>query len=197
MNGALTAEIEVGEDGPGALYRFFAPDGSLLYVGVTGSLRRRFVQHARSARWWQSGMRRTVAFYATETDALAAETRAILNEGPRFNLKVTGGHRPHQRRQPARPPARAPLPRRLQMGTTIRCLREKGNLTRGQLAEATQTDEPTLSAIESELSGASMPTLNLIARSLGVPVAAIMRYRDEEDAPAEPEDSADAEVVAA
>lgn len=189
MNGALTAEIEVGEDGPGALYRFYAPDGSLLYVGVTGSLRRRFGQHARSARWWQSGMRRTVAFYLTEADALAAETQAILNEGPRFNLKVTGGHRP-RRRQPAKPPARASSPRRLQMGTTIRCLRERDGLTRDQLAEAAQIDEPTLSDIETEAASATVVTLNKIARKLRVPLDAIMREPASEDAPAVAEEAA-------
>lgn len=87
------------------------------------------------------------------------------------------------------------LPR--QHGPAIAALREKDGLSQTKLARAVGIHQSTLSAIESELSGASMPTLNLIARSLGVPVAAIMRYRDEEDAPAEPEDSADAEVVAA
>lgn len=84
-----------------------------------------------------------------------------------------------------------------QHGPAIAALREKDGLSQTKLAKAVGIHQSTLSSIESEQSNASMPTLNLIARSLGVPVAAILRYREEEDAPAEPEDAAEPEVVAA
>lgn len=74
-----------------------------------------------------------------------------------------------------------------QNGPAIRAIREKDGWTQTALAKAAGIKQATLSAIESELTNTTVATLNKLARNLRVPVAAIMRDRDEEDAKAEPE----------
>jgi transcriptional regulator with XRE-family HTH domain len=95
--------------------------------------------------------------------------------------------------------ARSAKPTR-QHGPAIAALREKDGLSQTKFAKLLGISQPTLSGIESEQSNASMPMVNLIARRLVVPVAAIVRYREAEnageDAPAEAE-AAEPEVVAA
>lgn len=67
-----------------------------------------------------------------------------------------------------------------QNGTAIAVIREKDGLSQAKLARLAGIGQSTLSGIESELDDASMPTLNLIARKLGIPVDAIMRRRHAE-----------------
>lgn len=83
-----------------------------------------------------------------------------------------------------------------QHGPAIAALREKDGLSQTKLAKAVGIHQSTLSAIENEQSSASMPTLNLIARRLGVPVAAVMRYQDDDEAGADREGDAVPELVA-
>lgn len=77
-----------------------------------------------------------------------------------------------------------------QHGPAIRELRKKDGWSQTRLAKAVGIHQSTLSAIESELSNAADTTLNLIARKLRVPVDAIMRDWDDENAPAETEEAA-------
>ena len=74
-----------------------------------------------------------------------------------------------------------------QNGPAIRALREKDGWTQTALAKAAGIRQATLSGIESETANATVVTLNKLARQLRVPAAAIIRDRDDEDAPAEPE----------
>lgn len=73
---------------------------------------------------------------------------------------------------------RGSRPRR-QNGAAIRALREKDGWSQTALAEKVGIRQASLSAIESESANAYITTLNLIARALRVPVAAIMRDCDE------------------
>lgn len=73
-----------------------------------------------------------------------------------------------------------------QHGPAIAALREKDGLSQTKFARLLGIHQSTLSGIESEQANASMTTINLIARKLCVPPAAITRYREEEGA-AEPE----------
>lgn len=70
-----------------ALYRFFAADGSLLYVGITFDPDARQRQHERTAAmtWWPLQARRTVEWFDSRPAAEAAEKQAIKQERPRFN----------------------------------------------------------------------------------------------------------------
>lgn len=64
-----------------------------------------------------------------------------------------------------------------QNGAAIRALREKDGCTQTAFAKAVGIRQASLSQIENEAVNAGVATLNLIARALHVPVAAITRNR--------------------
>lgn len=66
------------------VYRLYAADGVLLYVGITEELEKRFLRH--SARlWWPEVATVRLEAYESRTDALRVESRAIYVEGPVHN----------------------------------------------------------------------------------------------------------------
>ena len=67
-----------------AVYRCYADDGQLLYVGETGDLGTRFASHAQKL-WFTLVRGFTLEWYADELDALNAERRAIHVEHPKYN----------------------------------------------------------------------------------------------------------------
>jgi predicted GIY-YIG superfamily endonuclease len=69
-----------------ALYRFYGADDVLLYVGITHRLGQRWSEHARSQPWWPEVRRQTAEWYATRSEAEAAEITAIQQEDPRHNI---------------------------------------------------------------------------------------------------------------
>lgn len=73
-----------------AVYRFYAKDGSLLYVGATASLTRRIEQHGRSTSWWPEVADVRVTRFSDMPHAFGAEVRAIQNERPVYNQKEWG-----------------------------------------------------------------------------------------------------------
>lgn len=77
--------IEVAGD-PTALYRLFDAGGTLLYVGVTRDIPVRFAQHKIYKPWWPQVARKTMTWYGSRTEAVAAETAAIADEGPLHNI---------------------------------------------------------------------------------------------------------------
>jgi hypothetical protein len=76
---------------PHALYRFFDASGQLLYVGITNNPARRFTQHGVSRDWWHEVETIRMERHDDREAVLAAEKRAILAEGPRYNVKHNGG----------------------------------------------------------------------------------------------------------
>jgi predicted GIY-YIG superfamily endonuclease len=72
-----------------ALYRFFAEDDSLLYVGIAYDPDARQRQHAKSASdtWWPLAARRTDEWFEAREAADRAEIEAIAKERPRFNVR--------------------------------------------------------------------------------------------------------------
>jgi len=83
----VLGETDIGDEIPSTvLYRLFDAAGDLLYVGVTGDLRGRLTQHTADKHWWSQVTRKTVAWYGSRSDALQAETAAIVNEHPRYNV---------------------------------------------------------------------------------------------------------------
>ena len=66
----------------GAVYRFFASDGTLLYVGRSMTALARLAQHEVGAPWFNEAATITIEYHA---DAPEAERRAILSERPRHN----------------------------------------------------------------------------------------------------------------
>ena len=70
---------------PTALYRFFAADNSLLYVGITHRLDKRFKEH-RLEKPWEAIARIELEHYETREEASSAEQRAIASENPEWNV---------------------------------------------------------------------------------------------------------------
>ena len=68
-----------------SLYRCYAADGTLLYVGI--SFRpTRFSQHRRDKDWWSDVSAIDIEHYPDRDSAKAAEDRAILVEQPVHNI---------------------------------------------------------------------------------------------------------------
>jgi len=68
------------------LYRFFAQDGRLLYVGQTADPGKRFTRHSVSHAWWRAVNAIVLEHYTTPSLAKQAERLAIENEQPYYNL---------------------------------------------------------------------------------------------------------------
>ena len=69
-----------------ALYRLYAADGTLLYIGVTGKLSVRFYYHSREKRWWPQVHGKRITWYDSRAEAEEAERCAILGENPVHNI---------------------------------------------------------------------------------------------------------------
>ncbi len=67
------------------VYRHFADDGALLYVGVSLSAVMRLYDH-RQSKWWGKIAKVTIEKYQTREEAFRAEKRAIIDEAPQYNL---------------------------------------------------------------------------------------------------------------
>ena len=57
-----------------------------LYVGKTRRFHRRMAMHERHSKWWPLVRRFDLYSYRTEADALVAESEAIRDLGPDYNL---------------------------------------------------------------------------------------------------------------
>jgi predicted GIY-YIG superfamily endonuclease len=68
-----------------AVYRCYADDGQLLYIGYTGDLGTRLAAHAQKL-WFTQVRGITLEWYADELDARNAERRAIHVEHPKYNV---------------------------------------------------------------------------------------------------------------
>lgn len=71
---------------PTILYRLFDVDGTLLYVGITGSLGQRWEQHVATKHWWDQVTRTEIERFPDRDLAAAAEKVAITTERPIYNL---------------------------------------------------------------------------------------------------------------
>lgn len=69
-----------------ALYRLFAADDTLLYVGVAKRFGTRWEQHAKLQPWWPHVDHQTVYWLPGREDALLAEKAAIAAERPVYNI---------------------------------------------------------------------------------------------------------------
>jgi len=79
--------IEIDGEEPTFLYRLFGADDRLLYVGITGNLGSRLVQHAGTKDWWPEVTRKTALLYPSRAEAQQAEMAAIRDEGPQHNVQ--------------------------------------------------------------------------------------------------------------
>jgi predicted RNA-binding Zn-ribbon protein involved in translation (DUF1610 family) len=70
----------------GVLYRAFASDGALLYIGATVAPSPRLSQHGYNTAWWSEVATVTLEHFAERAEAFAAERAAIEAEQPRYNV---------------------------------------------------------------------------------------------------------------
>jgi predicted GIY-YIG superfamily endonuclease len=69
------------------LYRVFAVDDELLYVGITNNPPRRFWHHEFRTPWWDEAARVEMSMFETRDLVAEAEIAAIRAEAPRYNVE--------------------------------------------------------------------------------------------------------------
>lgn len=80
------------------LYRFFAADGALLYVGKSVQAWARFGDHQRGSRFYREAAQVTLQRgFASEAELASAEVLAIRTEKPRFNNQHNAKPKPRRR----------------------------------------------------------------------------------------------------
>jgi hypothetical protein len=67
------------------LYRAYAPQNQLLYVGISGNWSERLHSHERTSEWMELTEVVKIERYATREDVEKAERQAIITEAPIFN----------------------------------------------------------------------------------------------------------------
>jgi hypothetical protein len=72
-------------EAPTHLYRYFASDGRLLYVGISVSAFLRHMQHRAQSHWFPDSGNMTWQTFETRREAIAAEAAAIRTERPIHN----------------------------------------------------------------------------------------------------------------
>lgn len=90
---------------PTAVYRLFANDGALLYVGCTCDPHERFFGH-QGKHWWPSATHVATEWFNDRFTALLQEAQAIIDEAPIHNIRRTPPNRIR-----ARKPTPEPAPR--------------------------------------------------------------------------------------
>jgi excinuclease UvrABC nuclease subunit len=68
------------------LYRFYDANDDLLYVGITKFFEPRLKQHYRNAEWFFDTAFVRLEHFATRQEVETAESYAIKNENPRYNI---------------------------------------------------------------------------------------------------------------
>jgi excinuclease UvrABC nuclease subunit len=68
------------------LYRFYDAEGVLLYVGITKFFEPRLKQHYKNAEWFFDTASVKLEHYQTRQEVERAETQAIEQESPRYNI---------------------------------------------------------------------------------------------------------------
>jgi predicted GIY-YIG superfamily endonuclease len=68
-----------------ALYRLFDADDTLLYLGIARDPEYRWKLHSDRQTWWHHVARKTVKWYSSREDALAAEARFTAKELPLYD----------------------------------------------------------------------------------------------------------------
>jgi excinuclease UvrABC nuclease subunit len=113
----MTGGLEFGTSLPTALYRFFAKDDRLLYVGVTDDLKSRLAAHATQKSWWGEVSRTTVEWFPGRLEALDAEIAAIQSERPAYNI----AHADSAPREPRDADAEARTASLASLGMAVAC----------------------------------------------------------------------------
>lgn len=83
-----TAAVDPYSDGQlTGVYRLYACDGTLLYVGVTNDPLRRWWQHAATKSWWSEVDHLVLVPFGSATAARHMERQIIRDESPLYNIQ--------------------------------------------------------------------------------------------------------------
>lgn len=141
------------------LYRCYAADGDLLYVGQTMRPRERFKCHARMSAWWPEVVRTTEHHGFTDLASVRrAESLAIAWEAPRENVRgaIMG---PGERSGEAREPS------------DLRALLDRQGRSMSWTARKLGVSRITLYAYANGETGVPSRVAEEVGRLLGVPAA--------------------------
>lgn len=81
---------------PCSVYRIYAADGTLIYVGVTDRGQRRQVEHINSKQWAREMAETHWEHYESREKALSRERELIITQHPKYNLIHHAGGDPEQ-----------------------------------------------------------------------------------------------------
>lgn len=90
-NLSLLGSAEVPDRPGGYVYRLFASNGALVYVGVSDFPAKRIADH-RARDWWPLVVEARVSAFRSYEDASEAESVAIVSEGPACNVQRPLGY---------------------------------------------------------------------------------------------------------
>ena len=68
------------------LYKIYDAEETLLYVGVSISILRRFEEHLNSTKWSKTAATIKIETFDKRSSAIKAEELAIKSENPIFNI---------------------------------------------------------------------------------------------------------------
>lgn len=71
-----------------AVYRLYAQNGDLLYVGCSFNPNERIRAHRLEKQWGRSIQRTDIRWYQNRMGALRREARAIVDENPLWNMNT-------------------------------------------------------------------------------------------------------------
>jgi hypothetical protein len=89
---------------PFSVYRFYAPDDALLYVGRSARLPQRIRDHFRDKPWWAEASRIELEHFDTAAEMVAHEAVLIRSLAPRYNIALMPQRRPVVEVAPERDP---------------------------------------------------------------------------------------------
>ncbi len=78
---------------PYYVYRVYAEDGLLLYIGSSNDVPLRLENHSRQAHWFPLAYRATLEMFPSRESAVDAERKAVKEEKPVGNGTWTHRHR--------------------------------------------------------------------------------------------------------
>lgn len=73
-----------------AVYRFYDPEGQLLYVGIADDVMARWRWHSKHSPWWPLAAHADVVWRNNRQSAEVEETQAIRSERAVWNVAKTG-----------------------------------------------------------------------------------------------------------
>jgi DNA-binding XRE family transcriptional regulator len=133
-------------------------DATLLYVGITSRVTGvRFAEHEDLADWYGDVMTITLQHFESRKDLEDAERRAIIDEGPKYNIVGTkeGFHHRFNRNR-------------------LRLIRRSRGLTQRELAEKTGFRETLIQQYEQGRVQPPVEKLAILSDVLGVPMNAFI-----------------------